>query len=140
MVPPTNTPTDMPTNTPTDSFINLAHAMLVAIGLVYLIIVILFRSLAPSAHHADPGWPHQEAPHPDDRRGDDSGPDPAGTEQQQRPHRGQPGHSLGGQQAHVGQNGGPAVIDGRRRGLLQLRPRSRVKRTILRSRATSAAV
>jgi multidrug efflux pump subunit AcrB len=35
----------MPTDTATDSFINLAHAMLVAIGLVYLIMVILFRSL-----------------------------------------------------------------------------------------------
>jgi hypothetical protein len=31
---PTNTPTDMPTNTRTDSFINLTHAMLVAIALV----------------------------------------------------------------------------------------------------------
>jgi HAE1 family hydrophobic/amphiphilic exporter-1 len=29
----------------TDSFVNMAYAMLVAIGLVYLIMVILFRSL-----------------------------------------------------------------------------------------------
>jgi multidrug efflux pump subunit AcrB len=53
MVPPTNTPTNMPTNTPTDSFINLTHAMLLAIALVYLLIVIQVRLLLVTGRALD---------------------------------------------------------------------------------------